>query len=362
MRAVQALIVGGGPAGSAAAIVLARGGVAAELVERTSGPHDVVCGGFLGWDALDALRYLGVDARALGAHPIRRLRLIAGARCVEVNLPHPAAGLSRRTLDEALLGIAAQRGAAITRGKSVRAVEVDRRVRFDDGEELSADALLLATGKHELRGAARALQDRAEPPSIGLRTSLPASAALDAALGGMIELHFFDGGYAGLLLQEDGTANLAISASRDRLARAGGAQALVTGIETEAPMLAARIAGYRPDAWTAIAGVPYGWRTAQTLPGVFRLGDQSAVISSLAGDGVAIALRSGIAAAEALLAHGPDGAEMYQRRFSARARRPVAVAELLRFAAERKGPRKALMRLATLPVLTRFAARLTRIG
>lgn len=362
MRRTPALIVGGGPAGSAAAIALARGGVAAELVERTAGAHDVVCGGFLGWDALDALRHFGLDAHALGARPIHRLRLIAGARQVEVDLPFPAAGLSRRTLDEALLGAAMQSGAEVRRGTSVRAVEADRRVRFDDGEELAADALLLATGKHELRGAARPLQDRAEPPSIGLRTSLPASAVLDAALGGMIELHFFDGGYAGLLLQEDGTANLAISASRARLARAGGAKALVLEIEADAPVLAERIAGHRPDAWTAVAGVPYGWRTAETQPGVFRLGDQSAVISSLAGDGVAIALRSGIAAAEALLAHGPAGAELYQQQFSARARRPLAVAEVLRFAAERTGPRAALMRLATITILTRLAARLTRIG
>lgn len=356
------LIVGGGPAGAAAAIVLARGGGAPELVERTTGPHDVVCGGFLGWDALDALRTLGIDAGALGAHPIHRLRLIAGARRVEVDLPYPAAGLSRRSLDAALLEVAAKHGAGIARGRSVRAAGSDRTVRFDDGEERTPDALFLATGKHELRGLARPLAERREPPSIGLRASLPASPALDAALTGIIELHFFDGGYAGLLLQEDGTANLAISAARARLGDAGGADALVAEIESEAPALATRIAGRRPPEWTAIAGVPYGWRTGDTAPGIFRLGDQAAVISSLAGDGVAIGLRSGIAAAEAFIEHGPAGAEIYQRAFAARARRPLAAAEALRFAAERTVPRAALMRAATVPGLARLAARLTRIG
>ncbi|HEX8513535.1 MAG TPA: FAD-dependent monooxygenase, partial [Allosphingosinicella sp.] len=76
MRRTAALIVGGGPAGSAAAIALARAGVEAELVERTEGPHDTVCGGFLGWDSLAALDRLGLDPAALGARPIRRLRLI----------------------------------------------------------------------------------------------------------------------------------------------------------------------------------------------------------------------------------------------------------------------------------------------
>ena len=60
MRRTAALIVGGGPAGSAAAIVLARGGVRAELIERTTAPHDTVCGGFLGWDALGALTAAGL--------------------------------------------------------------------------------------------------------------------------------------------------------------------------------------------------------------------------------------------------------------------------------------------------------------
>jgi hypothetical protein len=104
MRRTAALILGGGPAGSAAAIALARAGIEAELIERSEGPHDTVCGGFMGWDALAALERLGVDPAALGARPIRRLRLISAKRSIEVALPRLAAGLSRRTLDEAMLG------------------------------------------------------------------------------------------------------------------------------------------------------------------------------------------------------------------------------------------------------------------
>ncbi|MEA3047390.1 MAG: hypothetical protein QOJ53_1722, partial [Sphingomonadales bacterium] len=98
MRRTAALIVGGGPAGSAAAITLARAGVMPVLIERAPGERDLVCGGFLGWDALAALRSLGVDAAALGARPIARLRLVSAEDEVEAALPHPAAGLSRRTL------------------------------------------------------------------------------------------------------------------------------------------------------------------------------------------------------------------------------------------------------------------------
>jgi flavin-dependent dehydrogenase len=362
MRRAAALIVGGGPAGSAAAIALARGGLRPEVIERSAGDRDVVCGGFLGWDALARLKRLGLDSEALGARPIRRLRLVAGRRLFEGDLPQAAAGLSRRRLDAALLETAERAGAIVTRGRAVRAVE-DGRLRLDDGEELAADALFLATGKHELRGLARDLEPRREPPTAGLRTALPPHPALERALAGIIELHLYDGGYAGLLLQEDGSANLCLAISRARLAAAGGPLPLIRALLEEAPLLGDRLGGALPEAWEAIAGVPYGWRAAATEPGLFRLGDQAAVIASLAGDGIAVALASGEAAARAFLAGGPGAAPDFQRDFAGRTRRPVGIAEALRHAAERgvtRGAMMAVLRFA--PGLAGFAAKLTRIG
>jgi flavin-dependent dehydrogenase len=362
VRRTAALIVGGGPAGSAAAIALARGGVRAELIERSSGDRDLVCGGFLGWDALARLRRLGLDADALGARPIRRLRLVSGARVVEADLQRTAAGLSRRRLDSALLAEAEQAGAIVTRGRTARTIEAGS-VRLDDGEQVEAEALFLATGKHELRGAARPLDSRREPPAAGLRAALPPRPDLDAALAGIIELHLYEGGYAGLLLQEDGSANFCLSVSRARLAAAGSPDSLIAELAREAPLLAERIGGDAPAPWEAVAGVPYGWRAATTAPGLFRLGDQAAVIASLAGDGIAVALASGEAAALAYLAGGPGSAPDYQRSFAHRAARPVGIAETLRHAAERRLGRNAMIGLLRLaPGAAALAARLTRIG
>lgn len=358
------LIVGGGPAGAAAAITLARGGLTPRLIERTTGEHDVVCGGFLGWDALALLRRLAIDAFALGARPIVGLRLISGRHCVEAPLPRTAAGLSRRRLDAALLTAAAQDGAEITRGITVRSADPDARaVRLQDGAEIACDALFLATGKHELRGLARPLADRRETLAVGLRAALPRSAARDKALAGTIELHLFDGGYAGLLIQEDGAVNLCLSVSQTRLVAAGTPAMLLKELAAELPALAERIGNDLPTEIAAIAGVPYGWRTADTWPGCFRIGDQAAVIASLAGDGIAMALAGGIHAAEALLASGPDAACGWQRAFMRQAGRPLAVAEVLRRSAENPFPRRALMALLrAVPRLTRAAALLTRIA
>jgi flavin-dependent dehydrogenase len=177
----------------------------------------------------------------------------------------------------------------------------------------------------------------------------------------VIELHLFEGGYAGLLVQEDGSTNLCLSAARARLRDAGAIEALIGALAAELPALAERLGQSGAGAWSAVSGVPYGWRARRTEPGLFRLGDQAAVIASLAGDGIAIALASGMAAAEAI-ARGED-ALAYQRRFARHAQRPIAIAEGLRWTAERAAPRAAMMKmLGRLPALPALAARLTRIG
>ena len=79
----------------------------------------------------------------------------------------------------------------------------------------------------------------------------------------------------------------------------------------------------------AIAAVPYGWTTSVTTPGCFLMGDQAAVIPSLAGEGNGIALASGMMAGEAWLRGGAAAAPAYQIEFARRARRPVRIAKWL---------------------------------
>ena len=340
------MILGGGPAGSAAAIALARGGVRPELVERSNGIHDCVCGAFMSADTLAVLDRLGLDPARLGARPITGLRLVAGTTSANLSLPFRAAGLARRTLDAALLEAAELAGAKVRRATPARTVyPASLAVELRDDELILADALFLATGKHDLRGASRS-RSRGAADFVGLRAELPRSGARERALTGLVELHLFDRGYAGLLLQEHGSCNICVSVSRDRLARAGSVALLLAEILEEAPLLGERIGGDLQRRWEAVAGLPYGWRASDTPPGLFRIGDQAAVIASLVGDGLGMALTSGVAAARAFLAKGPDAASAWQRRYSNCAGRPVATGELLRRAAAHPLSRAALMALA----------------
>jgi len=111
-----------------------------------------------------------------------------------------------------------------------------------------------------------------------------------------------------------------------------------------------------------VAAVPYGWRAAHTSAGLFRLGDQAAVIASLAGDGVAIALASGTSAAHHYLQGGAGAAPTYQRAFAAAARRPLGIAGGLRRVGESAAAPALLGLFGRIPGLPALLARATRIG
>ena len=75
----EVLILGGGVAGCAASIALARKGRSVTLIERELTPRHKVCGEFLSGEALEDLHALGIDVASLGAVPIDYVRLAAAA-------------------------------------------------------------------------------------------------------------------------------------------------------------------------------------------------------------------------------------------------------------------------------------------
>jgi menaquinone-9 beta-reductase len=359
MRRKDPLIIGGGPAGSAAAIMLARSGAKPLILERQRETGDAICGGFLSWRTLATLEQLGISADAVGGHPVTRVMVSTVDRCAEAPLPGGAVGVSRRHLDTLLLKTAEAQGAGVERGITVREVGPNHLLRLGDGGEIDSETLFLATGKHDLRGISRP-----KGTTVGLRVRLAPHPTLSHMVNDRIELHLFAGGYAGLMLQEDGSANLCMAVSKDRLKEAGGDPAsLFRAIGSENQSLGARLSYWQAsDAIDAIAAVPYGWRGGETTHGLFKLGDQAAVIPSLAGEGNGIALASGMAAADKWLRGGPGAAIGFQNDLAKRTARPVNTARLL----WRGGEQPALAGVATsilsvLPVLARTLAHMTRI-
>lgn len=326
------------------------------MLERQRETGDALCGGFLSWHSLALLDRLGVEK--LRGATVDHVRLFSRNGSASARLPRPALGLSRRQLDSALLAHAAALGARVEREVMARAL--DGRTIRTDGERFTSERLLLATGKHDVRGGGRPRP--AGDPTLGLRVRLGPAPALTRLVQGAIELHLFDRGYAGLVLQEDGSANLCLAVRKSRLNEEGGPRQLLDAIGREVAALGERLAWLAVDAdIDAIASVPYGWRATETEPGVYRLGDQAGVIPSLAGEGMGIALTSGILAGEAVLAGRP--AEAFQRDLARRTGRPIAVARTILAFAERPASAPLLVRTMRLaPGLATLLARATRVG
>jgi flavin-dependent dehydrogenase len=363
-------IIGGGLAGAAAAILLARAGKQVILAERAAGPHHKVCGEFLSWEAQPMLAALGIDVAALGAPVIDRLRLADGARMIETVLLHPARSLSRYALDEALLQQAQAAGARLLRGTAVSGLERAAgtaggwSLTFGNRETIAVPTVFLATGKHELRGWPRPRE--AANDLIGFKMHLALAPAQQAALAGHVEIHLFDGGYAGLEPVEGGASNLCFLVNKTVYAECGRNWAqLLHWLAAKTPVLGERLAGAR-ELWPralAVYGIPYG-HLATPVPGeegLYRLGDQMAVIPSFAGDGMAIALRSGFLAAEAYL--GAHGARHYHRLARRKFRRPVRFASWIARAAAAPVGRRAVFTLARIaPGLLPAIMRSTRVS
>jgi flavin-dependent dehydrogenase len=321
------LVIGGGVAGGAAAIALARAGRQVVLLEREAGPHDKVCGEFLSREAVLYMNTLGIDPLALGARSIDRLRLATGNRVASIPLPFPALSLSRRRLDAALLARAAALGADVRVGAPVQGLVPDGlgwQARLRDGAAMIAEHVFLATGKHDLRGWPRPAGIQSD--LIGLKQHWRLTAGQADNLARHVELTLFRGGYAGLEPVEGDRANLCLLVRRERFAALGNRwETLLGAIRSECRLLDQRLAGAEPcgDRPLAVFAIPYG-HIAAGGDGLWRIGDQAAVIPSFSGDGMSIALHSARLASSWLLAG--RGAAEYQHRLAVDVRRPVGLA------------------------------------
>ena len=365
------LIIGAGPAGTAAAITLGQAGHRPVLVERAAGPTDKVCGDFLSVDAIEQVRRLGVEPTALGGVPIDRVRLIRGKRTADSALPFPAIGLSRRLLDAALLSRAKCAGAVVRCGQSVRRIErADRGWLVQVGPTappVTASDVFLATGKHDLHARPR---PGSEHGAVGMKMYFALTPPKQASLAGAVELILFPGGYAGLQCVESGRTVACIAVQRSRFREAGASwPGLLALVNAASPRLKELLTDATPllSRPLAVAGIPYGllYTPDRTSPdesdGLFRLGDQAAVIPSLTGDGIAIALHTGVQAAEVWL-NGSD-ANSYHSALAQMFGNQMRLARLLHIVCMSAPMQPVAVRAAAcFPGLLRAAARGTRIN
>jgi flavin-dependent dehydrogenase len=331
------VIVGGGPAGSAAAIRLARRGLRVLLVDRDTMPRWKVCGCCLSATALGELRMLGFEdatRQPLLAIRLKTVRVVAARHATRLPLPDGAA-LSREALDRALVRRAIDAGCdwlphtnvtAIDErsspGKVLIATGSSARAATEQAE-LAAEYCILATGLADhvrIRSPAtdgarhselvRAEREVARDSRIGLGAMLAADAS-DLPSSELL-MAVSRSGYCGLVRLADGGIDLAAAVDRAALAGPTGPGGAVWSILNEAEgdigrlrmsEQAIRTAEFRATPPLTHASALVAGATGRML----RAGDAAAYVEPFTGEGIGWALTSGRIVADAVLARSPQG-------------------------------------------------------
>ncbi|HTD29742.1 MAG TPA: FAD-dependent oxidoreductase, partial [Xanthomonadaceae bacterium] len=225
----DAIIVGGGPAGSTAAILLAQAGWSVALIERQAFPRRKVCGECIAATNLPLLHALGIGAAfdALAGPELRGVALYAGDARLQAPLPafdapHPwGRALGREHLDTLLLARAAEVGATILQPRTVRHIaregtlHVCHTVNADDHAlALRTPVLIAAHGSWEpdpAHGDRRRQQHRSDLFAFKANYRNAQLAA------GVLPVLAFPGGYGGIVLGDHGLTTLAFCIRRDTL-------------------------------------------------------------------------------------------------------------------------------------------------
>ncbi|WP_293640508.1 NAD(P)/FAD-dependent oxidoreductase [Polaromonas sp.] len=310
----DAIIIGAGPAGSTAAILLARAGWSVALVEKQRFPRRKVCGECLAASNLPLLDALGIGA-AFGASAgpdLRRVALMQGERVVMANLP-PAEhsrhawgrALGRETLDTLLLEEARASGATVLQPWSVQALDGNtgdhrcniRAVGSDQEVTLHAPILIAAHGSWEHLPSTRAARrlDRRPGDLFAFKANFHGSTLPE----GLLPVLSFKGGYGGMVVADHGVTTLACCVREDKLeACRREAPGLSAGEVVEAYLkrecrgvAEAFDTAQREGAWLASGPIDPGIRLHRSDT-VFRIGNASGEAHPIIGEGMSIAMQS----------------------------------------------------------------------
>jgi flavin-dependent dehydrogenase len=363
------IVVGGGPAGSVSAWLLAERGHRVLLLDKARFPRHKACSEYVNPAGARLLGELGLagDLQTLGAHRMEAMlihapggrRFLADFGIAEAG--SAAIGLSRYRLDSLLLGRAREAGVEVREGAHVRDVLVaDGSVRgvecTIDGVRMTLKARLTigADGRHGVVSRALGLDVPLRWPR---RTGLVAHYRGVTGLGSWGEMHVAPRrqGYTGLAPLEEGLTNVAFVTDSSTVAgRAGSLEAFFEEGLSGIPAVASRLA--RADRVGGIRGIgPMAHRARRVVGDGFMLvGDAANFLDPFTGEGVYEALRGAT-----LLAPVADAA-LRAGDLSADRLAPYRVARRRAFWAKRQVCWLVQGFIATPPLMDYASARLDR--
>jgi flavin-dependent dehydrogenase len=354
------IIIGGGPAGTSAAISAARQGTSVLLLERGRFPRHKVCGEFVSAESLSLLKDLldhQPSALLQDAVRIPRARLFLDGRTLQATVDPPAASIARFDLDAALWHSAESAGVDARQQVTVQSIAGSGPFRMVTArEEFETRALVNASGRWSNLNLAPAENGTRSEKWLGVKAHFAEPVSEPS-----VDLYFFDGGYCGV--QPVGPGRVNASA----MVRADVASSLPE-VFAQHPALRDRIRN-----WTLLSDPvstsPLIFRNPQPeRDGILMAGDAAGFVDPFVGDGISLALRSGSLAAQCLKsffageASLPDAVRRYSRaykesllpvfRASSKIRRMLVLPGYVR--------RPVLSFLESSPAITTYLVRKTR--
>lgn len=343
----DAAIIGAGPAGSTAALLLARAGWSVALIEKSAFPRAKVCGEFVSAPGLALLARLGVadDILSEAGPEVREVGVYAGDCVAAAPMPRTTGAigygraLGRDRLDTVLLERARAAGAAV----------------YQPCREPVPARIVIAAHGTRPEGAHR-------PSDLLAFKARFRHAALPA---GRMPLLAFPGGYGGLVHSDRGEVSFSCCIRRDALA---ACRARVPGEPAGEAVLAHVLRSCRGAREVLSDAERIGpWLAAGPLrPGIhagcrddyFPIGNAFGEAHPIVAEGIGMAIQSASILCEYLVAGRPDAAGLYEKAWRANFRMRMAAASL--FAALAMRPRAAGVAaalLAGVPGLLGFGAR-----
>ena len=317
------IIVGAGPAGSAAAYHLAQAGIDVLLLEKAEFPREKVCGDGLTPRAVRQLVRMGIDTSPeAGWLQNKGLRIMGGGMRLELPWPdlatYPDYGLVRpRTdFDELLARTAEKAGARLRERTTVTGPMLDERtgrvigVTTKDGETHHARVVLAADGNSSRFALSLGLRKREDRPmGVAVRRYYTSPRHDDDWLESWLEL--WDGkpgegrllpGYGWVFGMGDGTSNVGLGILNTSEAFRN----------TDYKDLLRRWLSSMPEEWGYVednatcpvrgSALPMGFnRQPHYANGVLLVGDAGGMVNPFNGEGIAYAMESGEMAADVIV-------------------------------------------------------------
>lgn len=310
------IVIGGGPAGSAAAFTAASQGIRACLIDKCAFPRDKLCGGLVTGRSkglFESVFRRSWDERLFVSTD--RIRLCSDNKFLADNNGYSTLYFTmRKDFDNYLLGLAAEAPVDLKLDAEVADLDLEnRRLQLRTGEVLAFRFLIGADGVNsEVARKLFGVSFDSQTIGFGLEVEVPRTELADSADRVEIDFGAARWGY-GWIFPKRETFTIGVG-----------------GIHRLNPQLRSSLERYLSHKQLAIADykvkgqyIPFGdFRKIPGRDNVLLCGDAAGVVDPITGEGIAYAMETGSAAARAVVAcvrsnSGTSALTIYSREYSA---------------------------------------------